>query len=127
MPVATLARFTVVETAAGERPVLRRIVELVGPKPMPRAPSTMAAQKPASPISSRSPISDQVYGDPGQASTSADEVLQQSVVATALLGAPGEPQVLEVGPRLALGHGPPGPLAEQTLGEGDHRSPSVEV
>ena len=47
-PVATLARFTTVDAAAGDRPVPRRIVDEVGPKPMPRAPSTMEAQNPAS-------------------------------------------------------------------------------
>ena len=46
-PVATLARFTVVDTAAGDRPVLSRMLDDVGPKPMPSAPSTIAAVKPA--------------------------------------------------------------------------------
>jgi hypothetical protein len=47
-PVATFARLTVVDTAAGESPVPNRMLDEVGPKPMPRAPSTNEAQKPAS-------------------------------------------------------------------------------
>ncbi len=46
-PVATLARFTVVDTAAGERPVAKRMLEDVGPNPIPRAPSTNDARNPA--------------------------------------------------------------------------------
>src|SRR5688572_7038324 len=47
MPVATLARLTVPETAAGLRPAPSKMLELVGPKPIPSAPSTSEAQKPA--------------------------------------------------------------------------------
>jgi hypothetical protein len=55
-PEATLARFTVVDTALGGRPMLRSTVEDVGPNPMPSAPSTMAAMKPARPTSRSSSI-----------------------------------------------------------------------
>ncbi len=54
-PVATLARLTVVETDAGGSPTPSRMLELVGPKPMPRAPSTSDAQKPARATKARSP------------------------------------------------------------------------
>ena len=47
-PVATLARLTVVDAAAGDSPAPRRMVEEVGPKPMPKAPSTSEATNPAS-------------------------------------------------------------------------------
>ncbi len=47
MPVATLARFTVVDTPAGDRPVLSRMLDEVGPKPIPSAPSTSDAANPA--------------------------------------------------------------------------------
>ena len=47
MPVATLARLTVVDTPAGDSPVLRRMLDEVGPKPMPSAPSTRDAANPA--------------------------------------------------------------------------------
>src|SRR5688572_32913104 len=46
-PVTTFARLTVVDTAAGARPLPSRMLELVGPKPIPRAPSTSVAAKPA--------------------------------------------------------------------------------
>ena len=46
-PVAILARLTVVDTVAGERPWLSRMLVDVGPNPMPSAPSTIEAQKPA--------------------------------------------------------------------------------
>src|SRR5437762_11617091 len=46
-PVATLARLTVADTALGERPALSRIVELVGPNPMPSTPSIIVAVNPA--------------------------------------------------------------------------------
>src|ERR671919_74777 len=47
MPVATLATLTVPETVAGLRPTPSRMLELVGPKPIPSAPSTSEAQNPA--------------------------------------------------------------------------------
>ena len=56
-PVATLARFTVVDTAADDMPVPSRMLADVGPKPMPSAPSTRDAAKPARNTISRSFIS----------------------------------------------------------------------
>lgn len=61
MPVTTLAMLTVVETDAGASPLLRRMLELVGPNPMPRAPSTSEAQNPARAIITSSSIPDQLY------------------------------------------------------------------
>ncbi len=48
-PVAIFARFTVAEVAAGLIPLASRMLALDGPNPIPRAPSTMAAKKPARP------------------------------------------------------------------------------
>ena len=47
IPVATFARFTVVDTPAGDSPVLSRMLDEVGPKPIPSAPSTSDAANPA--------------------------------------------------------------------------------
>ncbi len=46
-PVATLAMLTVADTAAGLSPEDSRMLDDVGPKPMPSAPSTNDAAKPA--------------------------------------------------------------------------------
>ena len=54
IPVNTLAMLTVAEAAAGLSPLLSRIVDQVGPKPMPSAPSTMDAANPASATMTRS-------------------------------------------------------------------------
>jgi hypothetical protein len=48
---------TVVETAAGESPDPKRMLEEAGPKPMPRAPSTNDATNPAMKTISNSSIS----------------------------------------------------------------------
>lgn len=48
-PVTTLARLTVVDAAAGDSPAPSRMLEAVGPNPMPRAPSTRQARNPARP------------------------------------------------------------------------------
>lgn len=56
MPQATLARLTVVDTAAGARPAPSRIVDEVGPKPIPRAPSINEATNPASATSTTTPM-----------------------------------------------------------------------
>src|SRR5687768_11996894 len=61
-PVATLAKFTVVDTAAGDNPVPRRIVDEVGPRPIPSEPSTSDATNPARATSSRSDISTNSIG-----------------------------------------------------------------
>ena len=53
-PLATFARLTVADTAAGLIPALSRMLDDVGPKPMPSAPSTMDAKKPANAISASS-------------------------------------------------------------------------
>ena len=58
MPVATLAMLTVLETDAGLRPAPSRMLELVGPKPMPSAPSTSEAQNPARATSKSSSMDD---------------------------------------------------------------------
>jgi hypothetical protein len=55
-PPATVARLTVGDVAAGERPVLNKMLDDVGPNPMPRAPSTIAAKNPASPTTNHSGI-----------------------------------------------------------------------
>ena len=60
-PVATLARFTVVDTAAGERPVAKRMLEDVGPNPIPRAPSTNDARNPATATMTSSVIPNRIY------------------------------------------------------------------
>ena len=61
-PVATLARLTMVDTAAGENPWDRRMLDDVGPNPMPRAPSTIDARNPANPTMNRSPIPTDLIG-----------------------------------------------------------------
>src|SRR5262245_56710425 len=60
-PVATLAMFTVVDTAVGVMPVPSRIVDDVGPKPLPSAPSTSEATKPAKATSRYSDIGARRY------------------------------------------------------------------
>ena len=52
-PVKTLAMFTLADAAAGLTPVLSRMLDDVGPNPIPSAPSTMDAKKPARPTRSR--------------------------------------------------------------------------
>ena len=64
-PVATLARLTVVDTAAGGRPVASRMDDEVGPKPIPSAPSTSEAAKPASATSTNSSIHTKSYRTTG--------------------------------------------------------------
>src|SRR3712207_4925091 len=56
MPVTTLAMLTVPETVAGLRPAPSNMLELVGPKPIPSAPSTSEAQNPARATSNSSSI-----------------------------------------------------------------------
>ena len=62
MPVATFTRLTVTEMPAGESPVPRRMLEEVGPKPMPRAPSTNDAANPARKTISSSLIPTKLVG-----------------------------------------------------------------
>lgn len=52
-PVATFTKFTVLQTAAGCRPAVSRMLDDVGPNPMPRAPSTNEAAKPPNPTRRR--------------------------------------------------------------------------
>jgi hypothetical protein len=47
IPVATLARLTVADTAAGLRPDESKMLDDVGPNPIPSAPSTNDAANPA--------------------------------------------------------------------------------
>ena len=54
MPVATFAMLTVADTAVGLTPDDSRMLDEVGPKPMPSAPSTNAAANPAMPTTTRS-------------------------------------------------------------------------
>src|SRR5918994_1481040 len=56
MPVATLAMLTVPDTEAGLGPAPSKMLELVGPKPIPSAPSTSEAQNPARATSKSSSI-----------------------------------------------------------------------
>ena len=64
-PVTTLARLTEVDTAPGLMPVLSKRLDDVGPKPMPSTPSTIAAKKPASATTTRSPIERKSYRSTG--------------------------------------------------------------
>src|SRR5690606_10827051 len=61
MPVATFARLTVLDTAVGVSPATSRIVDDVGPNPMPSAPSTSEATNPASATSTRASIANKTY------------------------------------------------------------------
>src|ERR687897_384285 len=65
MPVATLAMLTVPETDAGLRPAPSRMLELVGPKPIPSAPSTSEAQNPARATSKSSSIDNRLHDRAG--------------------------------------------------------------
>jgi hypothetical protein len=56
MPVATFDRFTVADVVIGLMPLASRTLDDVGPKPMPSAPSTSDAAKPARPARSNSII-----------------------------------------------------------------------
>ena len=47
---------TVADTLTGERPDDKRMLDEVGPNPMPRAPSTSEAQNPAKPMRSSSSL-----------------------------------------------------------------------
>ena len=66
VPVTTLARLTVVDTAAGVSPVASRIDDEVGPNPIPSAPSTNEAVNPASATSTRVPITIYSYQGSGK-------------------------------------------------------------
>ena len=57
-PVATLARLMLADAAAGLTPALSRMLDDVGPNPMPSAPSTIEATKPPAATTSRFGISE---------------------------------------------------------------------